>query len=121
MIRFDASDIVKGMPKLQALLYFVFEDSSVHINIYNIYKIKSNDDKDKFYKMLNDLNQMINFGAFYLSQDMGGIVYSSSIKLEDDLSDLTSNKISDLIYKFLNNLSILVDEITKIRKIKNEE
>lgn len=114
-IIFPPSKAVKRIGGLSALLYIKPDNNSLHMIAINIYRFNEYDDKVQYLKMLNDINIYMDYGAFNIDSQTNQIVYTTSVILEDDMSDLSAGKVSALVDEYIKNLMILVEKINRIK------
>lgn len=117
-VSFSAPKPFKFLDVLQGIVFANIIENSITLIVVNIYNIPSSKNISSFYKLVNDVNNIIIHGKFSVMKDIRQIIYRASIDCGDDFQDLTEKKIQLLADDYAENLIPLFSAIKK-NDIKN--
>lgn len=101
------------MPSIKTLMYIRKYTDSVYLVCGNIVKIDGEIDINSIYRKINDVNNLIDGGAFMVNDLTKQVVYNDSIYCGPNFTELNKEKIFILASSFMNNLFIFLDLMTK--------
>lgn len=107
-VSIDSSYFFKSMSNIQGIFYACIGDNTITLTIPNIYYLDKKKDLNHLYRIINDINSLLNHGRFLIKENLNHIVYSSSINCGENFSELTTMKIKSLSDDFFNNLIKLI-------------
>lgn len=118
-VRFHAPKLFKSLGSLQGVMFANLNENSITLIVVNIYNIPSERNITPFYKLVNDVNNVIMHGKFSVKKDIRQIIYRASVDCGENFLDLTEKKIKLLIDDFGDNIMPLFMAIYQ-NDIKNK-
>lgn len=103
-VYFSVPKLSKSLGSLQGVMFANLIENSITLIVVNIYNIPSKKNITPFYKLVNDVNNIIAHGKFSVKKDIRQIFYRASIDCGENFQDLTAKKIQLLIDDFGENI-----------------